>query len=181
LGVSYAIVRPTLVFGEGDILVNNMAWLLRRFPVFPIFGTGAYRLQPVYVGDLATLAITVSRGARSISVDSAGVEAFTFEEFIGLLASRIRPGIKLIHLPPAVGIALGRAIGFGMNDVILTATERPGLMEERLTSEQSPNGTTRFSEWLEARTDAWAVVCLKLIAIFVGKMRAKLNLHTMQL
>jgi NADH dehydrogenase len=148
-GISYAIVRPTLVFGEGDILVNNMAWLLRKFPVFPIFGSGAYRLQPVYVDDLAVLAIACSRDTRSISVDAAGVETFTFEEFIRLLASRLRPGIKLIHLPPEVGIALGRAIGWGVNDVILTSSELQGLMEERLTSEQNPSGTTRFSEWLE--------------------------------
>jgi hypothetical protein len=82
-------------------------------------------------------------------VDAAGVETFTFEEFIRLLASRLRPGIKLIHLPPEVGIALGRAIGWGVNDVILTSSELQGLMEERLTSEQNPSGTTRFSEWLE--------------------------------
>lgn len=150
LGVPYAILRPTLVFGEGDILVNNMAWLLRRFPVFPIFGSGAYRLQPIYVGDLAELAIASSSGSLSITVDAAGVEAFTFEEFIRLLASRIRPGAKLVHLPPGVGIALGRAIGFGVKDVILTSTELQGLMEERLTSEQNPTGATRFSEWLGA-------------------------------
>lgn len=148
-GVSYAIVRPTLVFGEGDILVNNMAWLLRRFPVFPIFGSGAYRLQPVYVGDLATLAVACSRENRSMAVNAVGVEAFTFEAFIRLLASRIRPGVKLVHLPPAVGIALGWAIGLGVKDVILTRAELQGLMEERLTSDQEPNGNTRFSEWLE--------------------------------
>ena len=39
-GLSYAIVRPTLVFGPRDILVNNIAWGLRRSPVFPIAGDG---------------------------------------------------------------------------------------------------------------------------------------------
>ena len=39
-GVPYSIVRPTLVFGKEDILVNNIAWLIRTFPVFPIFGSG---------------------------------------------------------------------------------------------------------------------------------------------
>jgi len=148
-GISYAIVRPTLVFGEGDILVNNMAWLLRRFPVFPIFGSGAYRLQPVYVGDLAALAVASGQENRPMAVDAVGVEAFTFEAFIRLLASRIRPGVKLLHLPPAVGIALGWVVGLGVKDVILTRAELQGLMEERLTSDQEPNGTTRFSEWLE--------------------------------
>jgi NADH dehydrogenase len=42
-GVPYAILRPTLIFGPGDILINNIAWLLRRFPVFALPGSGDYR------------------------------------------------------------------------------------------------------------------------------------------
>ena len=57
VGVPYAIIRPTLVFGEGDILVNNIAWALRRFPVFPVYGGGDYPVQPVYAGDLAEQAV----------------------------------------------------------------------------------------------------------------------------
>ena len=52
LGIPYAIIRPTLVFGVGDLLLNNMAWALRRFPVFPVYGNGDYPVQPVYVEDL---------------------------------------------------------------------------------------------------------------------------------
>jgi uncharacterized protein YbjT (DUF2867 family) len=149
-GVPYAIVRPTLVFGKEDILVNNMAWLIRKFPIFPIFGSGAYKLQPVYVGDLAAIAVGCAKDTRSIVVDAIGPETFTFEEFVKLLAAKIKPGVKLVHTPPVIGIALGRAIGLLVKDVILTRDELRGLMEEMLTSEQAPNGTTRFSEWLEA-------------------------------
>ena len=49
-GLSYAIVRPALLFGDGDILLNNIAWALRRFPVFPEAGDGQYQAQPVFVG-----------------------------------------------------------------------------------------------------------------------------------
>ena len=52
-GLSYAIIGPTLVFGEGDLLLNNMAWTLRRFPVFPVFGSGDYQVQTSYVEDPA--------------------------------------------------------------------------------------------------------------------------------
>ena len=55
MGIPYAIIRPTLVFGEGDLLLNNMAWALRRFPVFSVFGDGDYRVQPIYAEDLAAL------------------------------------------------------------------------------------------------------------------------------
>ena len=60
LGVPYAIIRPTLVFGVGDLLLNNMAWALRRFPVFPVYGNGDYPVQPVYVEDLAAQAVEAS-------------------------------------------------------------------------------------------------------------------------
>ena len=48
LGIPYAIIRPTLVYGDGDLLLNNMAWALRRFPLFPVCGSGDYPVQPVY-------------------------------------------------------------------------------------------------------------------------------------
>lgn len=46
-GLSYAIIRPTVIFGPEDVLINNIAWLLRRFPVFAVPGAGDCRLQPV--------------------------------------------------------------------------------------------------------------------------------------
>lgn len=152
-GVSYAIVRPTLVYGREDILVNNMAWLMRKVPVFPIFGSGAYRLQPVYVGDLAAIAVGRAGDSQSAMVDAIGPESYSFKEFVRLLAAKIRPGVKLVHVPPAVGIALGRVIGLAVRDVILTQAELRGLMDGMLTSGQAPNGHTRFSEWLEAHQE----------------------------
>ncbi len=52
LGISHAIVRPTLVVGPHDILTNNIAWFLRRFPAFAMPGSGRYRLQPVTLADV---------------------------------------------------------------------------------------------------------------------------------
>jgi uncharacterized protein YbjT (DUF2867 family) len=152
-GVSYAIVRPTLVYGNEDILVNNIAWLIRKVPVFPIFGSGEYRLQPVYVGDLAAIAVGCAGDSKSTVVDAIGPETYSFMEFVKLLSAKIRPGVKLVHVPPAVGIALGQAIGLAVRDVILTQAELRGLMDGMLTSGQAPNGRTRFSEWLEAHKE----------------------------
>ena len=152
-GLSYVIVRPTLVFGKEDILVNNIAWLIRKFPVFPIFGSGKYRLQPVYVGDLAAIAVAYARDSRSTVLDALGPESFTFEEFVKLVAVKIKPGVKLVHLPPAIGIALGHVIGLAVRDVILTKDELRGLMDGMLTSGQDPNGPTRFTEWLEVNKE----------------------------
>lgn len=148
-GLPYAILRPTLVYGAGDILVNNIAWLMRHFPLFPIFGTGEYRLQPVFVDDLAGLAIEASGWSDSRSEDVVGPELFTFEQFAELMAAHIRPGLPLVHAPPWAGIALGRLIGWAVGDVILTRDELRGLMDEKLTSSRIPNATTAFSRWLE--------------------------------
>lgn len=152
-GVSYAIVRPTLVFGREDILVNNIAWLIRRFPLFPIFGSGQYKLQPVYVGDVAAVAVECARNPTSEVLDAIGPDTFTFEEFVRAISARIKPSVKLVRMPPAIGIALGRAIGLAVRDVLLTREELRGLMDGLLTSEQAPNGPTRFTDWLDLHRD----------------------------
>ncbi len=147
-GVPFSIVRPTLVFGPRDILVNNIAWLVRRFPVFPIFGSGRYRVQPVYVQDLAAIAVESAKGNECLTLDAIGPEDWTFHDFVHLIASQIKPGERFLTVPPGAGIALGRLIGLAVRDVILTRDELQGLMDNLLTSSQKPNGPTRFSEWL---------------------------------
>jgi NADH dehydrogenase len=141
------------VYGVEDILVNNVAWLLRTFPVFPVFASGSYRLQPVYVGDLARIAVESAARDGSTVLDAIGPETFTFDAFVRLMASQIRPGVRLVDVPPALGIGLGTLIGLAFGDVLLTGDELRGLMEERLTSSQPPNAPTRFSEWLEVHRD----------------------------
>lgn len=54
-GLSYAIVRPTVIFGVEDILINNIAWFVRRFPVFGIPSDGRYAIRPIYVEDMGRL------------------------------------------------------------------------------------------------------------------------------
>ena len=77
MGIPYAIIRPTLVFGEGDLLLNNMAWALRHFPVFPVFGNGDYPVQPIYAEDLAAQAVDAGSGHDSFIADAVGPDTFT--------------------------------------------------------------------------------------------------------
>ena len=147
-GVPYSIVRPTLVFGDEDILVNNIAWLMRRFPVFPIFGDGQYRVQPIFVEDVAAIAVESASRQGKGAIDAIGPENYTFEDFVRLIARTLKPREILFHIPPTMGVILGRLIGLVMGDIILTHDELQGLMTNLLTSNQAPNGSTRFSEWL---------------------------------
>lgn len=148
-GLRYAIIRPTLVFGNEDILANNIAWLIRKFPFFPIAGDGQYRLQPIYVGDLASLAIGQARRTHSETIDAIGPESYTFQEFAQTITSAIGKNAVFIRVPPWANIYLGKLIGVFLRDVILTRDELRGLMGNYLTSEQAPNGPTKFSEWLK--------------------------------
>ena len=105
-GVSYAIVRPTVIFGPEDILINNIAWFLRRFPLFPVFGAGDYRVQPVFVKDVAEIAVRAGRSAGEIVVDAAGPEVYSFEQLVRLIAREIRSGARIVHLAPGLAYVL---------------------------------------------------------------------------
>lgn len=148
-GVPYSIIRPTLVFGKEDILVNNIGWLIRKSPVFPLFGGGNYRVQPVFAEDLAQIAVDESANQAGRTIDAIGPETFTFREFTHLIADELNRKILFLNVPPAAGIVSGKIIGFFLGDVLLTKNELKGLMQEKLTSEQAPNGTAQFSDWLK--------------------------------
>ena len=154
MGNPYTIIRPTLVFGAGDLLLNNMAWALRRFPVFPVFGTGDYPVQPVYAEDLAAQAVDAGSRGDSFVADAAGPDTFTFEELLWLLAKAVGARVRLVHTPPPLGFALTRLAGLLLRDMVLTRNEVDGLMAGLLTSHAAPAGTTRLGEWLAGNADA---------------------------
>lgn len=151
-GLSYAILRPTVLFGKEDILVNNIAWLLRHFPVFGIFGSGQYRLQPIYVDDLAKLAVVQGSSTANRIIDAIGPETFTYRglvEAIGAVTGRRRP---IISLPPALGYWLGWAIGRTVEDIIITREEIQGLMADLLYTTSPPAGSTKLTDWAQANS-----------------------------
>ena len=148
LGVSYAIIKPTLVFGVGDLLLNNMAWALRRFPVFPVYGNGDYPVQPVYVEDLAAQAVEAGSQDENLIADAAGPDTFSFEALLRLLASSMGVRRWFLHSPPRAGLALTGLVGLLMRDIVLTRDEVDGLMAGLLTSREPPTGTTRLADWL---------------------------------
>ena len=153
VGVPYAIVRPTLVFGEGDILVNNIAWALRRFPVFPVYGGGDYLVQPVYAGDVAKQAVEAgSQTGNSVS-DAAGPDTMSFKALLRLLTAGLGLRGLLAPTPPPVGLALTGLVGLLMRDVVLTRDEIAGLMAGLLTSDAPPNGSTSLRGWIEYNAD----------------------------
>jgi len=147
--LSYAIVRPAVVFGTGDILINNIAWFLRRAPVFPIMGDGRYRLQCVDVEDVAEIAVHAAGRTDNLVTDAVGPETFTFDGLVRLLADRVRSHARIINLPAAAVHALLGIAGLVVRDVVLTRDEIAGLMSDLLVSRSAPVGRRRFSDWLD--------------------------------
>ena len=152
-GISYAILRPTVLFGKEDILINNIAWLLRRLPVFGVFGDGRYRLQPIYVDDLAALAVRQGEHRENVIINAIGPETFTFRELVRKIAEII--GIKrlIVSLPPLWGYVLGAIIGKLMCDVIITRAEIEGLMADLLYVDAPPMGKTKLTDWARRHAD----------------------------
>lgn len=152
-GLSYAIIRPTVIFGHEDILINNIAWFLTKFPVFAIPGDGDYRLQPVFVEDVAGIAVNAGQSNDNMMIDAVGPEIFRYEELIRLIADTIHSKAKIIHLKPGLALFLSKFIGYMVNDVVLTRDEIEGLIENLLVSKNPPTGKTRLSDWLSQQTD----------------------------
>jgi NADH dehydrogenase len=152
--LSYAIIRPTVIFGAEDILVNNIAWLLRRFPLFAILGRGDYRIQPIYVEDVAEIAVQAAQEDDNMVVDAVGPELYTFEELVRLIAEKAHSKARIVHVRPGQALLLARLVGYVVKDVVLTKDEIGGLMSSLLVSNGLPAGQTSFSQWLEqnART-----------------------------
>ena len=156
-GLTYAILRPAVLFGKEDILINNIAWMLRRFPVFGVFGDGAYRLQPIYVDDLARLAVEQGAARDNAIIDAIGPETFAYRglvEQIGVLIGKRRP---LIRISPRLGTLAGTLLGVLVQDVVLTPEEIQGLMAELLYTDSPPAGTTKLTDW--ARDHAETLGC----------------------
>jgi uncharacterized protein YbjT (DUF2867 family) len=147
-GVSYAFIRPTLIFGVEDILVNNIAWLLRRFPFFLVPGTGQYRVQPVCVEDVGRLAVAAWRQTGNLVLDAVGPDVFTFDELVRLIGKKIDRPVRLVHVPPGVAVAAAWLIGRAVGDVLLTRDEVAGLAANLLVSDGPSTATTRFDGWL---------------------------------
>jgi uncharacterized protein YbjT (DUF2867 family) len=146
-GLSYAILRPAVLFGGEDILINNIAWVLRHLPIFGVFGAGHYRLQPIHVHDFADLAVAqgVERAGRII--DAIGPETYSYHELVRELARIIGVRRPIVSVPPQLGYSAGWLLGKLLGDVLITRDEVEGLMQDLLATESEAAGQTKLSSW----------------------------------
>jgi len=153
-GISHAIVRPTVTFGPGDILVNNLAWTLRRLPAFGIPGDGRYPIQPVHVEDVAEVAVQAGESAENTTLDVGGPDILTFNDFVALVRAAIGSRALLMHMPVSASLAAARLIGLIVRDVVLTRHEVTELRERLMYSTQPAAGKIHLGDWLTATADS---------------------------
>ena len=152
-GISYSILRPTVLFGKEDILINNIAWGLRYLPVFGVFGDGKYKLQPIYVDDLAGLAIWHGKEGINTVIDAIGPETFTYRDLVKTVGEIIGKPRPIVSVPPGIGYLAGLVIGKFVNDVMITKEEIEGLMANLLYVDSPPTGSMKLTDWAKKHSE----------------------------
>ena len=152
-GLAYTILRPTVIFGLEDILINNIAWFVRHFPVFAIPGDGCYRIRPIFVEDMAKLLADALEHEGNAVRDAVGPETYTFEELVSQIAAQLQCRIRLVHAPMPAAYLATRVAGWLVGDVVLTWEEYKGLMAGLLARAGLSTGETCLSQWLAANRE----------------------------
>jgi len=152
-GVSHAILRPTVIFGKEDILLNNIAWVLRRLPVFGVFGDGRYRLQPIFVEDLAAIAVREGESRTNTLINAIGPQTFTYRELVEAVSEAIGVRRLIISVPPQFGYLTGRVLGALTGDVVITREEIDGLTADLLHVDAPPAAETRLTDWMRLNAE----------------------------
>jgi nucleoside-diphosphate-sugar epimerase len=152
-GLSFCILRPTVLFGKEDVLINNIAWALRRLPIYGVYGKGDYRLQPIYVDDLASAAVEKAAETKNEIVQAIGPETFSYRGLVEMIAKKLGLRRLIVEVPPSFGYWSTRLVGLLVGDVVATREEIRGLMENRLVVGAPPLGKTKLSEWVESHKE----------------------------
>lgn len=152
-GISYAILRPAILFGGEGVLLNNIAWLLRTLPVFAIGGRGEYRIRGIHIDDLARLALSKAHERNNSVTDAVGPEQPTFVELVEMLKSAVHSRSLLVHVPGVTVSVLSRMLGVVLGDVLLTRDEYRAMSSGLATTDGPATGDTALSRWIIDNAD----------------------------
>jgi uncharacterized protein YbjT (DUF2867 family) len=153
-GLSYAIVRPTVIFGRGDVFINNIAWISRRFPVIGVPGNGRYKIQPVHVDDVARICVEHAAMEVSVVTDAAGPQTFTWRQFVRAIGEGVGHPRPMFSAPVPAALAMAGLIGKLVGDVVVNRQELDGLMAGLVASDQRPPaGRIALTDWITRHAD----------------------------
>jgi uncharacterized protein YbjT (DUF2867 family) len=152
-GVSFGVLRPSVLFGGDGVLLNNIAWLLRHLPVFAVGGRGDYRVRPIHVDDLARLCIEKGAERTDTVIDAGGPERPTFLELVTTIRDALGRRTPIIRVPGAAMPVLSRALGMVLHDVLLTREEFHTMAGGLADVDGPATGSVVLSEWVAAHAD----------------------------
>jgi len=147
--INYAIIRPAVLFGKEDILINNIAWMIRHLPVMGVFGKGDYKIQPIHVKDFADVIVEQIENSENEVINAIGPETFTYKELVKSIMINIGLRKRIINAHPLCAYRIGRIISFLKKDITITKEEIKGLMQNLLYVETKPTGKIKLTEWVK--------------------------------
>jgi NADH dehydrogenase len=147
-GVSYAIARPAILFGGDDVLVNNVAWLLRHLPVFALGRRGDYRLRGIHVEDLARLCVELGARDDNVVVDAVGPESVTFRQLVEAVRAAVGSRAVLVPVPGRILTGLSSALSLMLRDTLLTRDEYRAMADGLADSDAPATGGIVFTDWV---------------------------------
>lgn len=153
-GVPYAILRPATLFGGDGVLINNIAWLLRRMPVFAVGGSGNYRIRPVHVDDLARLCLAAGSTTEIYTLDAVGPERPAFYELVCFIRDAVASHARVVRVPGALVPAAARVLGWVLRDTLLTGDEYRAMADGLADTDGPATGQVALTEWITANKDS---------------------------
>ena len=157
MGIPHSIIRPAVLFGHGDILINNIAWMVRHLPIMGVFGKGDYKMQPIHVEDFAKCIATECSEEDNRTINAIGQESYTYKELVYKMMDIFNTKKPVLNTPPIIGYWLGKIVSSWKNDVTITQEEIKGLMDNLLYVDDKPIGTIKLSEWMKENKETLGV------------------------
>ncbi len=151
--VPYAVLRPAILFGGDGVLINNIAWLLRRLPVFAVGGRGDYRIRAVHIDDLAALALAAGAERSTTVIDAVGPERPTFLELVRQIRLAVGARSLIVPVPGVLMPPLASALGLVLHDVLLTADEFRAMADGLADTDGPATGSIALSAWIREHAD----------------------------
>ena len=144
----YAILRPAILFGADGVLVNNIAWLLRHFPVFAIGGRGEYRIRPIHVDDLADLCVAAANQTDDTIIDAVGPDRPTFVELVREIRAAVGSHARIVHVPGVLVPPISSVLNLALRDVLLTSDEYRAMADGLADTDGPATAPTAITDWL---------------------------------
>lgn len=100
-GIPYTILRPSLIYGPGDLFTIRLAEMIKLSPVLPVIGTGRSKIQPIYIEDVASCIVKLLTGSQHAgkTYEIGGPEELTYEEVTKAIAKALGVNRPVVHMP----------------------------------------------------------------------------------